>query len=58
MTTTMPWVFTKTGGYILNLWTQEKTRFSREEGVYTLRTWIPKTARAASKASPDFARQG
>ena len=51
-------VFTKTTGFILNLWTQEKTRFSREEGVYALRTWIPKSARSAARASPDFARQG
>ena len=37
-------VFTKEGGYVMNLWSGERTRFSREEGVYILKTWVPRTA--------------
>ena len=52
-------VFMKDGGYVMNLWSGERTRFSREEGVYILKTWVPRSTLPSPGASaPGFPRQG
>lgn len=54
-------LFTKQGGFVLDLASRERTRFNREEGVYLMRTWIPKTNSTSSRSrreAPSFTRQG
>ena len=47
-------VFGAQGGYILDLHTLEKVKFTREQGVYLMRTWIP----VGEGAPMPFHRQG
>ena len=47
-------VFGASGGYILDSATQEKVNFSREQGVYLMRTWIP----VSRESDRPFGRQG
>ena len=52
-------IFGRKGGYILNLIDKSAIFFPRNQGVYTLQTWVKKTtgANRTSITSP-FARQG
>ena len=47
-------VFGASGGYILDLATNEKVAFCREQGVYMMRTWVP----VGTQAGSSFGRQG
>ena len=53
-------LFMRKGGYVIDLNTGDRTRFNREEGVYIMKTWAPKTHTSANRRSPapGFARQG
>ena len=46
-------VFGRKGGYIWDVQTGATTHFSREQGVYLLRLWVPKTV----GKSGDFVQQ-
>ena len=46
-------VLGRKGGYIYNVATGETTNFQRDQGVYVIKLWVPKTV-----AKEDFGRQG
>ena len=52
-------IFGRKGGYILNLVDWSAIYFPRNQGVYTLRTWVRRaTPSKKSSALPPFVRQG
>ena len=55
-------LFTKFGGFVINLFSGERTRFRREDGVYLMRSWVrkcpPTTSPPRSSCTSGFPRQG